>query len=91
MGNSKLCFPQAGPVVIGGVGGSGTRLIAQCLKETGFHIGTDLNVANDNLWFTLLFKRIEILASSEKEFDDLIRIFFWQWLDTTIFRHIRLN
>lgn len=61
-------------VVIGGVGGSGTRLIAQCLKQAGFHIGTDLNQANDNLWFTLLFKRIEILASSEEEFDDLLQI-----------------
>jgi hypothetical protein len=63
------------PVVIGGVGGSGTRLIAQYLKEAGFHIGTDLNNANDNLWFTLLFKRIEILSSSEEEFDELLRIF----------------
>jgi hypothetical protein len=63
------------PVVIGGVGGSGTRLIAQYLKEAGFHIGTDLNNANDNLWFTLLFKRIETLSSSEEEFDELLRIF----------------
>jgi hypothetical protein len=62
------------PVVIGGVGGSGTRLIAQCLKKAGFHIGTDLNDANDNLWFTLLFKRIEILSSSEEEFDALVEI-----------------
>lgn len=63
------------PVVIGGVGGSGTRLIAQCLKTTGFLIGDDLNKANDNLWFTLLFKREEILSSSEEEFDELLKIF----------------
>lgn len=62
------------PVVIGGVGGSGTRLIAQCLKEVGYFMGHDLNNANDNLWFTLLFKRIEILSSSEKEFDELLEI-----------------
>jgi len=60
--------------VIGGVGGSGTRLIAQCLKEAGFLMGVDLNNAYDNLWFTLLFKRIEILSSSEHEFDELLRI-----------------
>ena len=63
------------PVVIGGVGGSGTRLIAQCLRGLGFFIGHDLNEANDNLWFTLLFKRIEILSSSAKEFDEVVEIF----------------
>lgn len=63
------------PVVIGGVGGSGTRLIAQCLKDAGFYIGYDLNVSNDNLWFTLLFRRFEILSSSEKEFDELLKVF----------------
>lgn len=62
------------PVAIGGVGGSGTRLIAQCLKTRGFFIGHDLNEANDNLWFTLLFKRIEILAASEPQFDQLTAI-----------------
>ena len=64
----------ASPVVIGGVGGSGTRLIAQCLREAGFLMGADLNTANDNLWFTLLFKRFEILSSSDQEFDELLRI-----------------
>lgn len=63
------------PLVIGGVGGSGTRLIAHCLKEVGFYIGTDLNEANDNLWFTLLFKRIEVLSSSAEEFEALVEIF----------------
>lgn len=60
--------------MIGGVGGSGTRLIAQCLKEVGYLLGPDLNPANDNLWFTLLFKRIGILSSSDEEFDDLMEI-----------------
>jgi hypothetical protein len=45
------------PVAIGGVGGSGTRVVAEILKLLGFYIGNDLNSANDNLWFTLLFKR----------------------------------
>lgn len=45
------------PIVVGGVGGSGTRVIAQILREAGFFIGNDLNEAKDNLLFTLLFKR----------------------------------
>ncbi len=45
------------PVVIGGVGGSGTRLIAETLRDLGIYLGNDLNAASDNLWFTLLFKR----------------------------------
>ena len=63
------------PVVIGGVGGSGTRLIARCLDEFGFFMGSDLKEAYDNLWFTLLFKRIEILNASDEEFNELIEIF----------------
>jgi len=50
-------WKNSGPVVVGGIGGSGTRVIANILKETGYYLGTDLNDALDNLWFTLLFKR----------------------------------
>jgi hypothetical protein len=64
------------PVAIGGVGGSGTRLIAQCLSELGFFMGHDLNEANDNLWFTLLFKRAGILTASEEACNELTEIFF---------------
>lgn len=46
-----------GPIVIGGVGGSGTRVIAEILQTLGFYMGADLNTPKDNLWFTLLFKR----------------------------------
>jgi len=46
-----------GPLVIGALGGSGTRVVAQALIESGLHLGSDLNQALDNLWFTLLFKR----------------------------------
>jgi len=45
------------PVVIGALGGSGTRIYAEILREIGFYIGSDLNPPLDNLWFTLLFKR----------------------------------
>jgi len=63
------------PIGVGGVGGSGTRLIAKCLQQAGYFIGSDLNRADDNLWCTLLFKRIDILESSESEFDELFEIF----------------
>ena len=46
-----------GPVVIGGVGGSGTRVLAEILSLFGFYLGNDLNGAKDNLVYTLLFKR----------------------------------
>jgi hypothetical protein len=45
------------PVVVGGLGGSGTRVLARLLEEIGFFIGSDLNESLDNLWFTVLFKR----------------------------------
>jgi len=54
---SRFSYSTEAPVAIGGVGGSGTRLIAQCLKELGYFIGSDLNESNDNLLFTALFKR----------------------------------
>lgn len=74
MNLSDFPYKHTAPVVIGGVGGSGTRLIAECLKEGGYFLGTDMNDANDNLWFTLLFKRIEVLSSSKEEFDTLVDI-----------------
>ncbi|GJM09421.1 MAG: hypothetical protein DHS20C11_16970 [Lysobacteraceae bacterium] len=45
------------PIVIGGLGGSGTRIFAEVMQTLGVHIGVDLNPQLDNLWFTLLFKR----------------------------------
>jgi hypothetical protein len=47
----------ADPVVIGGLGGSGTRLVATIVEDLGFYLGADRNAAGDNLWFTLLLKR----------------------------------
>ena len=54
--NSSSLNPAA-PVVIGGVGGSGTRLFARIFVQAGLFLGSDLNLENDNLWFTLLFRR----------------------------------
>ena len=46
-----------GPVVIAGVGGSGTRAVAKVVQELGFFLGDCLNESLDNLWFPLLFRR----------------------------------
>ena len=62
---TKRCFDwalqrsnaNAGPVVIGGLGGSGTRVPALILRGGGLYTGGELNDAGDNLWFTLLFRR----------------------------------
>ncbi len=53
----KYKLNDKSPVVVGGVGGSGTRLIADILMSIGYHMGFDLNASQDNLGFTLLFKR----------------------------------
>lgn len=47
-----------GPVAIGGVGGSGTRLVKEIITSAGFYMGNDLHRVNgDDLWFNLLFFR----------------------------------
>jgi hypothetical protein len=64
------------PVAIGGIGGSGTRVIGTLLRMFGYYLGDDLNEAMDNLWFTLLFKRRSILFESESDFRSLVSLFF---------------
>jgi hypothetical protein len=46
-----------GPVVVGGIGGSGTTLVAEILREVGLYIGADLYGTNDNRWFDFLVSR----------------------------------
>ncbi len=63
------------PIIIGGVGGSGTRLLNQMLIHLGVYVGSDLNEQYDNLSFTLLFKRQETLSISDNEFNKLLNIY----------------
>ena len=63
------------PIAVGGVGGSGTRLVARLLRDLGFFLGADLNESEDTLWFTHLFKRREVLDLSEGQFSELVSIF----------------
>jgi len=56
-------------VAIGGIGGSGTRAVAQIMQNAGLHMGHDLNVSLDDLAFTTLFKRhaaLPIEANTER-------------------------
>ena len=46
-----------GPLVVGGLGGSGTGLVADILREVGVYMGADLNKSSDNLWFGFLVPR----------------------------------
>lgn len=64
--------PIPGPVCIGGIGGGGTRIFADFLSRCGYYIGSDLNDALDNLWFTLLFKRPSVLVETPGAIGNLI-------------------
>lgn len=67
-----------GPIAIGGVGGSGTRVVAGMLRHVGYHIGDDLNESLDNLWFTFLFRRPSWVVRQQqrsRRFDRALRVF----------------
>jgi len=58
---------EESPVVIGALGGSGTRLVAQILIDGGVYLGDDLNNSNDNWLFTRLFKDPSWFKSAKDE------------------------
>ena len=47
---------QVTVIAIGGLGGSGTRLLAESFGLLGIPMGDELNKAFDDLWFTALFR-----------------------------------
>lgn len=55
------------PIIIGGIGGSGTRIVAEILRRLDVYLGKTLNESLDNLWFTILFKRRDLLEKGDKE------------------------
>jgi Sulfotransferase family len=73
--NMKLVSEKY-PVAIGGLGGSGTRAVADVLRSIGYYIGDDLNISNDNLWFTIIFKKLSIMSAPELSFAQLVDQFF---------------
>lgn len=50
------------PVVIGGLGGSGTRVPARILEAFGFYLGEQRNPADDNQWWIRLFSEPDWIA-----------------------------
>ncbi|TGD74094.1 sulfotransferase [Mangrovimicrobium sediminis] len=77
----KVSREDASPLVIGGLGGSGTRLVVSLLRRMGVVFGGELNESLDNLWFSLLFVRRAILLKSDDEMDKLA------WLFANAMRH----
>lgn len=64
------------PVVIGGLGGSGTRVAAQLLQECNYYIGSYLNQQLDNLWFTFLMRRPATIRSfNSKQIAQYLQLF----------------
>ena len=53
----QTTLARNGPFVIGGLGGSATRVYSSLLQHAGFYMGEQLNSSQDNLWVTLLLKR----------------------------------
>ncbi len=77
----RVAKEDAAPLVVGGLGGSGTRLVVSLLRRMGVVFGGDLNESLDNLWFSLLFVRRSILLKSDTEMDRLT------WLFANAMRH----
>ncbi len=62
-------------IAIGGVGGSGTRVVADIIRQLGYELGPDLNEPLDNLWFTLLFKYRDAFEMDDAAFTRHYEIF----------------
>jgi hypothetical protein len=78
--NPELAYP----VAVGGVGGSGTRVVAAILEMMGYYLGDHLNDYKDNHWFTLIFKRRSILIESDADFRALVLLFCRRMAGRTI-------
>lgn len=63
-------------VAVGALGGSGTRVVAEILIKLGIFIGNDLNVPNDNLLYTRLFKNVDWYKNSTPRDRDLRHLIF---------------
>jgi len=72
-GTAATVSPES-PLAIGGVGGSGTRVVAAAAIALGIDMGCDLNPALDNLFFTLLFRAREAPDLPPHEFARRVRL-----------------
>lgn len=80
-----MSYPGLSPVGIGGIGGSGTRVVAEFIRLIGYYIGDKLNDSLDNLWFTLLFKRRCALDEHLNFLSELFEIFRTRMLGVSNF------
>ncbi len=60
---------------IGGVGGSGTRVVASICQALGYHYGSDRNQAEDSLWFALFFMRQNYFNASQEDIASLASLY----------------
>ena len=56
---------ESSPIVIGGLGGSGTRVVAQFLYDLGIYMGSYLTEQLDNYWVSFLFRNKKTFADTE--------------------------
>ncbi len=72
--------PEKSPVVVSGVGGSGTRIIAELVYQMGFFIGSDLNISNDNMTLAKKFPEIrDLMVAGSPDTKDYVRNIFRQF------------
>lgn len=72
----RLDMKPRSPLAIGGVGGSGTRLVAQLVAGLGYQLGVDLNRALDDRWFAWLFRHVDTLSMPDELFLTLLDLYF---------------
>ena len=82
---------NASPVAIGGLGGSGTRVVATLLQEMGWFLGDDMNLSLDNLCYVLLFGRRDILLADDEEMQDLVSLFYQKMATPTPLTKAEVN
>lgn len=65
-------LPTASPLAIGGVGGSGTRLIEQMLEAAGYWMGDQLNSTSDDMRFHRWLVSMDAATCTEVRFHELL-------------------
>jgi len=71
-------------VFIGGVGGSGTRILSQIAQSLGINMGADFNKSQDTLWFSIFFLHREMMSCSESKFSELAHLYAKAFTGTTL-------
>jgi hypothetical protein len=66
---------KTAPIVIGAIGGSGTRVVARILSNMQVFIGKKLNEQLDNLYFTYFFKYRSLLSLKREDIHLLLDLF----------------